>query len=78
MSGDEVPQRLDDIVFLASCTKLLTTVLALQCVERGKLDLHADVGAIVPELSGKDILTGFDEASGKPQLRKATETITLA
>lgn len=49
----------------------------MQCVERGLLDLDADVTAILPELKGAEILSGFDEGSGTPTLKRATGTITL-
>jgi len=67
---------LDTTFWIASCTKLLTTVAALQCVEKGLLSLDTDVSDILHEWKTSEILTGFDE-SGEPQLSKATNTITL-
>lgn len=32
LSGEKQPQRFDDVLYIASATKLLTTVAALQCV----------------------------------------------
>ncbi|KAL9034390.1 MAG: hypothetical protein Q9180_005434, partial [Flavoplaca navasiana] len=29
LSGDKIPQRLDDVLFLASATKLITTIAAM-------------------------------------------------
>ena len=78
IDGKEKPLALDDIHFIASCTKLLTTIAALQCVERGQLGLHSDLGTVVPELANKEVLTGFDESTGQPQLRKADAPITLS
>ena len=54
----------------------MTTVAAMQCVEKGLLDLDDDVTTILPEWKFPDILTGFGE-SGEPTFRKATKTITL-
>jgi len=71
-----IPLTTDTTFWMASCTKLLTTVAALQCVERGELSLDEDVSAILPELRAPDVLTGFDEA-GQPRLTKATKKITL-
>jgi CubicO group peptidase (beta-lactamase class C family) len=36
---------------LASCTKLMTSIAALQCVERGQVGLDDDLGEVVPELN---------------------------
>lgn len=66
----------DAPMWIASCTKLVTTIAALQCVERGLLTLDADVTPIIPELADIDILTGFD-ASGKPTYIRAQNKITL-
>ena len=49
----------------------------MQCVEQGKLDLDADVTSVLPELRNIEVLTGFEESSGKPILKKATNKITL-
>ncbi|KAL8876506.1 MAG: hypothetical protein Q9192_008849, partial [Flavoplaca navasiana] len=34
LSAEKVPQRLDDVLFLASGTKLITTIAAMKCVEQ--------------------------------------------
>lgn len=61
--------------WIASCTKLLTTICALQNVEQGKLVLDDDVSEILPEWKSPDILIGWDQ--GQPQFKKATKKITL-
>jgi CubicO group peptidase (beta-lactamase class C family) len=66
----------DSPMWIASCTKLLTTIAALQCVERGLLTLDADVSPILHELKDTGILTSFD-ADGKPTYVKAQNKITL-
>ena len=68
---------MDAIMWIASCTKLMTCISVLQCVERGVLNLDDDVTGILPELKDMYILTGFDEETGKPLTRKATRNITL-
>ena len=68
---------MDDVMWIASCTKLMTCVAVLQCMERGLLDIEEDVTKILPELKDLEILTGFDEDSGKPTTKKRTTTITL-
>ena len=70
------PMTLDTIMFTASCTKLLTTIAALQCVERGLVTLDEDTSARLPELGSQKILTGFDEA-GEPVLLDRKNPITL-
>ncbi|KAL8721283.1 MAG: hypothetical protein Q9225_001987 [Loekoesia sp. 1 TL-2023] len=71
----KTPLRMDTMMWIASCTKLLTSIAALQLVDRGQLKLDDDVGSILPELTNLDILNGFEE--DKPQLTKATNKITL-
>jgi methyl acetate hydrolase len=66
----------DTIFRIASMVKLLTSVAALQLVERGKLKLDEPAGAIDPSLAAPQILVGFD-AKGVPQLRAAQKPLTL-
>lgn len=65
---------------MASCTKLMTTVAALQCVERRLLHLDTDITDVLPELKNIDILLKMvDDGSGseKPLLKKSEGKITL-
>jgi CubicO group peptidase (beta-lactamase class C family) len=66
-------------MWLASCSKLVTTVAALQCVERGLFDLNsiADVERLLPEWNNAQLLTGFAE-DGQALLQLAKEKTTLA
>jgi CubicO group peptidase (beta-lactamase class C family) len=66
----------DTVVWIASMTKAITTVAAMQLVERGKLTLDAPAGAVVPELNAAKVLEGFDPA-GQPRLRAPRRPITL-
>jgi methyl acetate hydrolase len=66
----------DTIFRIASMVKLLTSVAALQLVERGKLKLDEPAGNIDPTLASPQILTGFD-TKGAPQLRPAQKPLTL-
>lgn len=70
------PMTLTTPCQIASMTKALVSLAAMQLVEQGKLHLDAPIGATLPELAQPDLLTGFDEA-GVPQLRKATKPVTL-
>ena len=76
LADDAPPIQLDSPMWIASCTKLITTISCLQCVEKGQLTLDDDVSELLPELKDIEILTGFDE-SGKPSLVKAKNKITL-
>ena len=74
------PMPIDATMWLASCTKLIGTIAAMQCVERGQLKLDEDVTTILPELKGIQILKGFEkglDGEDKPILVPNTKTITL-
>ena len=66
----------DTVFRIASMTKAITSVAAMQLVEQGKLSLDDPAPAIDPALVAPQVLTGFD-AAGKPQLRPAARPITL-
>jgi CubicO group peptidase (beta-lactamase class C family) len=70
------PMQLDSVFWIASMTKALTTVAALQLVEDGKLSLTQPIGDILPDLAAPMVLTGFD-AKGAPLTRLAETPITL-
>ena len=61
---------------IASMTKAVTSVAALQLVEQGKLTLDGPLPDIDPALSAPQVLEGFDP-SGTPRLRPARRPITL-
>jgi methyl acetate hydrolase len=67
---------LDTIFRLASMTKAVTSVAAMQLVEQGRLQLDHPVGNVLPELAAPQVLEGFDD-SGAPRLRPAKRPITL-
>lgn len=71
------PMELTTVLSIASCTKLMTAIAVLQCVEKGKLKLDDDVYEILPELESLEILTGIDQANGKPLLKPRSSNITL-
>ncbi|KAH6972168.1 beta-lactamase [Ilyonectria sp. MPI-CAGE-AT-0026] len=77
LSGEKKPQRIDDVLFLASATKLIATIAALQCVDDSLLSLTGDLSAIAPELAAKEVITGFSEDGETPLLDAATRPITL-
>lgn len=64
-------------MLIASCTKLMTSIAAMQCVERGLVALETDVAGILSDLAAQGIITGFDEATGEPIINKRQNKITL-
>ena len=65
----------DSIFYIASMTKAVTSVAALQLVEHGKLNLDQPVAMHLPQLGKMQVLEGFDQ--NKPILRPAAKPITL-
>lgn len=55
------PVEPDAIFAIASMTKLVTTIAALQLVEDAKLDLDTPVDAYLPQLAKLSVLKGFGE-----------------
>src|SRR5580765_3605304 len=70
------PMTLDTVFRIASMTKAITSVAAMQLVEQGKLKLEEPVPNIDPGLGSPQVLEGFD-AAGAPKLRPAKRRITL-
>lgn len=68
--------EVDTVFQIASMTKAIVSAGAMQLVERGKLDLDAPIGDLLPQLANPQVLTGFSD-SGEPQLRPASRPITL-
>ena len=66
----------DSVFRIASMTKAVTSVAAMQLVEQGKLQLDEPIGKVLPELAAPQVLEGFDSA-GAPRLRSAKRPITL-
>ncbi|TVY81966.1 Acyltransferase LovD [Lachnellula suecica] len=76
--GDSTkPMQLDSVLAIASCTKLMTAISVLQCVERGQLDLDADVAPILPEAGKFGVITDFDDVKNEALFEPKTGPITL-
>jgi CubicO group peptidase (beta-lactamase class C family) len=70
--------ELDSTLYLASMSKLVTSIAALQSVERGHFTLDEDViTRILAEFKRIKILKGFDEETGEPVAVPANNSITL-
>jgi len=70
------PMAVDSVFWIASMTKAITTVAALQLVEDGRLTLNDPIGKILPDLANPVVLQGFD-GDGAPVTRPAEKKITL-
>jgi CubicO group peptidase (beta-lactamase class C family) len=74
--GQPAPMTLDTVFRVASMTKLVTVIAAMQLVEQGRLALDEPIGESVPELRDVRVLEGFN-AGGDPLLRSPRLPITL-
>jgi CubicO group peptidase (beta-lactamase class C family) len=75
-SASRTPITSRSIFRIASMTKPLTAVAAMQLVERGKWKLDDPVGKYLPELAQLQVLDGF-AADGHPILRPAAGPVLL-
>jgi CubicO group peptidase (beta-lactamase class C family) len=66
----------DTVFRIASMTKAITSIAAMQLVEQGKLARDAPVPDSAPTIGAPRVLEGFD-AAGAPRLRPAKRPITL-
>ena len=69
------PMELDTVFWIASMTKAVASVAALQLVERGKLSLDGDLAPLVPELGALQVLEVAPD--GTRSLRPAKGPVTL-
>jgi len=74
--AEGTPVKVDTIFAIASMTKAVTTVAALQLVEQGKVTLEEPVSKHLPQLDNPDVVDGFD-SGGKAIVRPAKTPITL-
>jgi methyl acetate hydrolase len=73
--GSGEPVGPDTTFRIASMTKMVATVAALQLVERGTLDLDDDVETYLPEFGELEVLEGFD--GDTPRLRAPAGKATV-
>lgn len=66
----------ESIIAIASMTKPITTMAALQLFEQGLIGLDNPVSDYLPELAGLKLRVGFDE-QGRQQLRAPDKVPTL-
>jgi methyl acetate hydrolase len=66
----------DSVIWIASMTKAITGVAAMQLVEQGKFGLDTPAADILPDIAKKQVLVGVD-ADGTVNTRPARKPITL-
>ena len=70
------PMQTDAVFRIASMTKAVTAVAAMQLVEAGRIGLDEPLGTLFPALAAPKVLEGFS-GGGAPRLRPAKGAITL-
>lgn len=66
----------DTVVWIASMTKAITGMAAMQLVERGELSLDGAASDVIPYLGEVEVLDGFNDA-GQPITRAPKRPVTL-
>ena len=74
--SNDTAMTLETVFWIASMTKAVVSVAAMQLVEQGRLSLDRPISEILPALKAPMVLHGFD-ANGVPQLQPAQRAITL-
>jgi CubicO group peptidase (beta-lactamase class C family) len=74
--GGKTDVTLDTVFWIASMTKAVTSVSALQLVEQGKLALDEPIGRVLPEIADPQVFNGWD-ANGAPTFQPAARPVTL-
>jgi CubicO group peptidase (beta-lactamase class C family) len=75
IAEDARPLDFDQTYFIASCTKLITSIAALQLVERGIVRLDDVINEHLPELASQPIVTAKGDTEFT--LSQPTKSITL-
>lgn len=71
----EIPMALDAVFRLASMTKAVTSIAALQLIEQGRLHLEQPVASVLPEFAELGVLTGF--YGEHPAIRPPRSPVTV-
>ncbi|CAI6309419.1 unnamed protein product [Periconia digitata] len=75
VSEQAPPLQFDQTYFVASCTKLIASIAALQCVERGLIALDDPLDKHLPEFTSQQIIKTKDD--GSFTLHDAKNPVTL-
>jgi methyl acetate hydrolase len=71
------PMAPDAIFRIASMTKPVTSVAAMQLIERGRIGLDDPASQHLPELAALSVFESFDPATGAYTLRPAQRPVTV-
>ncbi|KAF1839102.1 beta-lactamase/transpeptidase-like protein [Decorospora gaudefroyi] len=71
------PMDLDTVLWIASCTKLMTALCCMQLVDQGHTTLDEPIYTHIPELSSFTVITSFEPGTGKPIEKAHEQPITL-
>ncbi|KAI1389324.1 beta-lactamase/transpeptidase-like protein [Hypoxylon trugodes] len=75
--GKNEPFTESTIASIASMTKIMTSVAALQCVEDGTLGLDKDLKPLLPDIGKQGVVTGFDDEKNDVILEPVSTPYTL-
>lgn len=73
----QIAMERDSLFRIASMTKAVTSVAAMQLVEHARVALDQPAADYLPALARVRVLEGFDEASGEPRLRPPRTQMTV-
>lgn len=75
--GRDRPMTADAIFRIASMTKAVTSVAAMQLYEQGRFGLDDPAEKYLPELANLMVFESFDSTTGGYNVRPAEETVTI-
>jgi CubicO group peptidase (beta-lactamase class C family) len=75
--GEARPLQIDSLFRIASMTKAVTSVAAMQLIEQGRLGLDDPAEKYLPQLAKLSVFESFDGATGTYKLRPAAKSITV-
>jgi CubicO group peptidase (beta-lactamase class C family) len=75
--GHERPMTVDALFRIASMTKAVTSVAAMQLFEQHRFALDDPAEKYLPELANLTVFESFDSATGRYKIRPASKTITI-
>ncbi len=76
-TGRERPMTADALFRIASMTKAVTSVAAMQLVEQGRFALDDPAENYLPELANLMVFESFDNATGAYKVRPAAKKVTI-
>jgi methyl acetate hydrolase len=75
--GRERPMTMDALFRIASMTKAVTSIAAMQLYEQGRFSLDDPAEKYLPELANLMVFESFDSATGAYKVRPAATKVTI-